>query len=282
MIRGILLLALAAAAQAQSAGIDIGSRRELFVDRHLIARLDSTELRLQTPVDRGSVLRIQEPWEGPFCAYFTVIRDADRFRLYYRCVGDAGPDGRPQEATCYAESPDGVQWTKPKLGLFEVKGTKANNVILAGMPPFSHNFTPFLDSKPGIPAAERYKALAGLSKSGLAGFVSADGIRWRRLREQPLLPPATATRYDSQNLAFWWDEEKRYVCYFRTFKAVPGKGNVRWVSRATSPDFLTWDEPQEMSFGDAPPEHLYTNQTSPYFRAPHILVSTAARFMPGR
>ena len=37
-----------------------------------------------------------------------------------------------------------------------------------------------------------------------------------------------------------------------------------------------------MSFGDAPPEHLYTNQTSSYFRAPHIYVGIAARFMPGR
>jgi hypothetical protein len=29
-------------------------------------------------------------------------------------------------------------------------------------------------------------------------------------------------------------------------------------------------------------EHLYTNQTSPYFRAPHIYVAIAARYMKGR
>jgi len=34
--------------------------------------------------------------------------------------------------------------------------------------------------------------------------------------------------------------------------------------------------------GPAPIEHLYTNQTHPYFRAPHIYVAIAARFMPGR
>lgn len=33
---------------------------------------------------------------------------------------------------------------------------------------------------------------------------------------------------------------------------------------------------------DAPPEHLYTNQTSPYFRAPHLYVAIAARFFEGR
>jgi hypothetical protein len=37
-----------------------------------------------------------------------------------------------------------------------------------------------------------------------------------------------------------------------------------------------------MTFSEAPPEHLYTNQTSPYFRAPHIYIDIAARFMPGR
>lgn len=33
---------------------------------------------------------------------------------------------------------------------------------------------------------------------------------------------------------------------------------------------------------EIPSNHLYTNQTQPYFRAPHVYVSTAARFMPGR
>ncbi len=37
-----------------------------------------------------------------------------------------------------------------------------------------------------------------------------------------------------------------------------------------------------MSFGDTPLEHIYTNQTHPYFRAPHIYISIAARFLPGR
>ena len=37
-----------------------------------------------------------------------------------------------------------------------------------------------------------------------------------------------------------------------------------------------------MNYGGTPREHLYTNQTQPYFRAPHIYLSIAARFMPGR
>jgi len=37
-----------------------------------------------------------------------------------------------------------------------------------------------------------------------------------------------------------------------------------------------------MSFGDTPREHLYTSQTHPYFRAPHLYVATPMRFLPGR
>ncbi|NRA97448.1 MAG: hypothetical protein HRU14_14715, partial [Planctomycetes bacterium] len=47
--------------------LDLGSRRELFVDRTLIDRLEGAELRLSQPRDEGVVLRFDSPWEGPFC-----------------------------------------------------------------------------------------------------------------------------------------------------------------------------------------------------------------------
>jgi hypothetical protein len=273
----------AALATAQETVLDLGSRRELFLDRFLIDRMAGAELSLQQPIEREAALVLNRPWEGAFCGYFTVIHDGPVYHLYYRGVPTAGQDGRSEEVTCYARSTDGVRWTRPALGLFLAGGTRDNNVILAGQPPFSHNFCPFLDTRPGVPERERFKALAGTKESGLAGFISPDGVHWKRLRAEPLLPPShSGTVYDSQNVAFWSAAEQRYLCYFRTFKEIPGMGKVRWVSRATSPDFLQWSEGREMSFGDAPPEHIYTNQTSPYFRAPHLSVSIAARFMPGR
>jgi hypothetical protein len=183
--------------------------------------------------------------------------------------------------TCYAESPDGVHWTKPELGITAVNGSKRNNVILAD-PAFSSDFSPFLDTRSGVPDDERYKALAGTMRTGLMAFASADGIHWRKLRSDPVFPPTKQPSFDSQNLAFWSESEQKYVAYYRTFKVFPVLGKVRWITRATSDDFLRWSAPQEMSFGDAQPEHLYINQTSPYFRAPHIYVSIAARFWPGR
>ena len=253
---------------------ELGSRRELFVDHFLIDRLKGASLAFETPRDEGVALRLDRPWEGPFCGYATVLRDGPRFRLYYRGLPEARKDGSNSEVTCVAESDDGIHWVKPELGLFEVDGGKANNVILAGMAPFSHNFCPMLDTREGVPKAERYKALAGTAKSGLVAFVSEDGLRWRKLREEAVI---TEGAFDSQNVPFWSEHEGRYLCYFRVFK-----DGFRRIARTSSADFVNWDEPVLMGYGDRPVEHLYTNQTSPYFRAPHISIAIAARFMPGR
>src|SRR6266542_3053602 len=157
--------------------VRLGSRRELFADRFLIDRLKGASLALERPHDEGAVLRFDKPWEGRFCGYATVIKDGPLYRLYYRGLPDAGGDGSNREVTCYAESKDGIRWTKPELGLFEINGSKANNVVLAGMAPFSHNFCPMLDPRKEVPRGERYKALAGTGGSGLVAFVSADGLR---------------------------------------------------------------------------------------------------------
>lgn len=280
--RQLLAAAAIASMPPQRAGaanaIPLGSRRELFVDRFLIDRLAGASLRLQTPRREEIALLLDRPWEGPFCNYATVLRDAPGFRMYYRGLPEAGKDGSAAETTSYAVSEDGKHFTRPDLGLFEHGGSRHNNLILAGMPPFSSNFSPMIDPRPGVPPEQRYKALAGTQRSGLAAFQSADGIRWKKMQEEPVFRDGV---FDSQNLAFWSEAEQKYVMYFRTLKTINGK-RIRWISRTTSGDFLRWAPPDEMSFGDAPAEHLYVNQTHPYFRAPHLYIALAARFMPGR
>ena len=274
VLAGVLAVSRCAYGQQPDAVIDLGTRRELFVDHYLIEKLDGAELRLQTPRDEGNVLAFDRPWEGAFCAYVTILKDGDKYRAYYRGNPAAGADGGAGETTCYAESADGKTWTKPDLGLHVVADTKDNNVILAKTAPFTHNFCPMIDSRPGVPASERYKALGGTRSTGLVAFVSGNGLSWRKLREEPVI---TGGAFDSQNVPLWSEAEQKYVCYFRVFK-----DNFRRIARTTSTDFLTWTPMELMEYGDRPVEHLYTNQTSPYFRAPHLYVSIAARFMPGR
>ena len=277
MAVGVSVLATSAAAQ-DNAAIDIGSRLELFVDGALTDTFDGTELKLHNPVPAETVLKFDKPWEGKYCGYVTIIQDGDVFRLYYRGLPRAKADGSDLETTCYAESTDGITFTKPSLGIHEVNGSKDNNVILANIAPLCHNFSPFLDTRPGVDPAQRFKGLGGTQKSGLVAFVSPDGIHWEKMREEPVL---TGAAYDSQNVSFWSEAEGRYLCYFRTWSESTW-GGFRSISRRTSQDFVNWTPAEEMSYGDTTREHLYTNQTRPYFRAPHIYLAIAARFMPGR
>ena len=293
-MRGLIVVAIQAIVWMSSMTgyaaepLPIGSQRELFVDRYLIERLTNARLHLHEPRDQGSVLKLDQPWEGPHSGYTTIIKDGEKFLAYYRGVSQAGPDGSEFERTCLAESLDGRTWTKPELGLFEFDGSTANNIVLANAAPVTHNFCPMLDTKPDVAVEERFKGVGGTGKE-LFALVSADGRNWRRLRDQPILtghdvPFKHDYLFDSQNLAFWSEVEQCYVCYFRVWDG------LRRIARSTSLDFAKWTPAvlmQQMHDDGsgpqpAPPENIYTNQTSPYFRAPHIDIAIAARFFEGR
>ncbi|MGB2960656.1 MAG: hypothetical protein WBD30_17385, partial [Bacteroidota bacterium] len=158
--------------------IALGERRELFVDRYMIDTLINAQLRLHRPHREGIALKFDKPWEGVFSGVVAVMKDGELCRMYYRGLPEVSTEEHSPAVVCYAESKDGVLWRKPNLGIYEVHGTRENNVVLANDPPFASNFTPFIDRKPGVPAEERLKALAGDAKTGLVGFVSGDGIHW--------------------------------------------------------------------------------------------------------
>ncbi|MBL9216797.1 MAG: hypothetical protein JNG83_15070 [Opitutaceae bacterium] len=284
------LLALGAAGPAFTqtpAPIELGSRLELMVDRHLIAEMKNVRLKAGTPRREEMSLPFDRPWEGRFAGASTVLRDGDVFRMYYRGSGYGadGAEDRLAELTCYAESRDGIHWTKPDLGLHEFRGSRANNIIL---PPgdkrrVSHNFMAFLDARPGVPADERYKAIGGTHEAGLIRLLSADGIRWREMAAPPLF---AGYALDTLNVAMWAPAENQYVMYIRTWTEggtpdQPKFRGLRTVSRAVSPDFVTWSTPEPMNYGDSPPEHIYTNGTQPYFRAPHLYVALPFRYVDG-
>jgi len=276
----LALLGLTGTANCQDTVLDLGSRRELFVDSYLIDRLEGASLRLQRPIDAGPVLRFDQPWEGAFSGYTTVIRDGAVYRLYYRGLPVPGPDGSTNASLCYAESADGIRWEKPTFDFYPTDTSEPTNRLIANRLRVAHNVSPFLDKNPNAEPSARFKAVGGTKDSGLIGWKSPDGVHWSQLQDEPVFS-AEGWVFDSQNVCFWSEAEQQYLLYYRV---VPN--GVRAVARATSPDFVHWSEPVVMEYSDTnstePSQQLYTNQTHPYYRAPHILLSTAARFMPGR
>ncbi|MCA9194896.1 MAG: hypothetical protein KDB03_24160 [Planctomycetales bacterium] len=259
--------------------LDIGSRRELFVDDRLIESMtEGITWELVQPQPCEVVLTTDAPWEGNTSAYYTVLRDDDRFRMYYR--GSHWDNQKQQsphrEVTCYAESQDGIHWTKPALGLFEFEGSRANNIVLDGLG--THCFAAFKDLNPACDPSARYKGISRgrpVGERGLYTFQSADGLHWQQSSAQPVI---TEGAFDSQNLAFWDSKSQVYREYHRTF--VDG---VRAIMTSDSKDWANWTSPRLLEYqATIPAEHLYTNAVQPYVRAPHLLLGFPTRYLPSQ
>jgi hypothetical protein len=254
----------------------IGSRLELFADDYVIDKLEGdASLYLHRPEPQEVVLVTDKPWEGNTSAYYTIFRDGDLYRAYYRGshFDEVAKKATHPEVVCYAESKDGIHWTKPNLGLFEFDGSKQNNIVWDGIG--THCFAAFKDMNPDCTADARYKGIARgrpTGKKGLYVFKSPDGIHWTRIKDEPVI---TNGYFDSQNLAFWDAHAGTYREYHRTFV-----DKVRAIMTGTSSDFVNWTEPVLLDYGDAPNQHLYTNAIQPYDRAPHILLGFPTRFLP--
>ena len=99
----------------------IGSRRELFVDDFLIGGLNGVRLKLHEPKPGGVAIRYDTPWEGypdtPLSFFTTVLKDGDTYRMYYRGAYDP-----LMVNNCYAESVDGVSWSKPSKKNHTISG----------------------------------------------------------------------------------------------------------------------------------------------------------------
>ncbi|MEX2026892.1 MAG: hypothetical protein WEH44_06315, partial [Pirellulaceae bacterium] len=288
------LLQYSAAAAPSDAVVEVGSRRELFVDDLLIDALEGkAALQLHHPQPQEIAIVHDAPWEGSGSGYHSIYQDGDKYRMYYKAWHLAVAPGKVKTDThpllcCYAESSDGIQWTKPELGLHEFAGSKANNIVIAsetigkarvdaGHPAV------FKDDNPDAPADAKYKAIVrSAGTKGVLALKSPDGIHFTLLSEEPII---TDGAFDSQNLAFWDPHHRLYRAYWRVFTAgAPvgdGRGarSFRAIRTATSGDFLHWENQADLTYIDSPIEQLYTNQIKPYHRAPHILLGFPARYI---
>lgn len=293
------LLTLSLKAQDSMAVFPVDSRRELFADSVLIDHLaGKAELRLQHPVPQEVAMEHGEPWEGSGCVYHSIFRDGDLYRMYYAAghleVTAKGVNaGTHGQFCCYAESRDGIHWTKPQLGLHEFNGSKANNIVMVRETVGDAVSEPgepavFKDENPNAPADARYKALLPANRlprshlRGLLAFKSADGLHWTPMADKPVINDGA---FDSQNLAFWDAEQGVYRAYWRYFTK-GGHDEKTWdpqgdraIRTAISKDFLTWTDQADLEYTDSPSEQLYTNGVKPYSRAPHLLMGFPMRYV---
>lgn len=245
-------------AQRASPGtMEIGTRKELFVDDVLIDQASGLSKIVTRPekfID-NPVIRSDRPWEpqpgekdahGVGLAGQAALYDGDEklFKMWYLC---SGPKGR--SFWCYATSADGLRWEKPELGLFEYDGSKKNNIVGIYADPQYFNF--FKDPHEPDPA-KRYKAMGELdgpvpnqSGGAIVGY-SADGLRWTPYEGNPVIKHGPNLG-DAPTLLGWDHLRKKYVCYPRPghplapeIRGVGFHRHIRALGYSESDDFVRW------------------------------------------
>lgn len=211
-------------------------------------------------------LQADQPWESMAVGWATMLYDNGKYRLWYEAM-DLEYKNDLDSRLCYAESPDGIHWEKPHLGLVEYHGSKENNIVftpqMGGETGF-HGHCVWID--PTSPPQARYRMsyltrtmryanIAERASDIMSFAFSADGIHWKWGFPQGntwLHYPYTNFGSDTQSVIFWDPQNRQYAGYFRNWDG----GYGRTIARSITNDLANWPMPEtilqvddEESFG---------------------------------
>jgi hypothetical protein len=200
--------------------------RQLFLDDRGIANLTKLTRAMHQPAKKGAVIEPDQPWESLLQTRCAPAWDEEQER-YKIWLISAGP-GFSKTGIGYAESRDGLDWTKPILNQVERDGSRENNLLSIGSVLENVVYDPH-----DLDPTRRFKGLLGTHWR--RPVVSADGIHWRKL-SVPMQPSQ-----DESNLSY----DSRARQFIATLKQSGPNG--RSVTLSTSEDFEQWTK-AEMIF----------------------------------
>lgn len=242
-------------------GNPAGPWRRLFLDAAVVEQQTGLNRVFHAAQKHSAnpVLKADKPWEGTGYGAAvhggTVLADGGRLRMWY--IGGRSASGVGYRV-CYAESQDGIAWTKPALGVIDFRGSRDNNIVLddqdLASAPKQVGYTTFVSviKLPRSTNPARRYALYGYyhtveltEKGRFSKFVnlvprvafSPDGLRWT------FLPDETRKGLFSSGdvVQFYHDPYRRR--YYATWKSSNRRGRAAGV--AFSPDGLKWTKPVE-------------------------------------
>jgi hypothetical protein len=225
--------------EAALAGPANGPWRRLFLDAWAVEQSQglTRTFHAAEKYSGNPVLKGEKPWEtvpsaitGPY-VYGTVAWDGDKLRLWYQILTKGNHVG-------YAESRDGIHWTKPELGIIEFNGSKANNLSASVLVPGGESHNPSVLRCPGADARKRYALYAFDNKAGHARVAfSADGLHWKYAPETEKKPLFSS----SDVVNFFYDPyQRRYTVTWKTRSRRGRAVGVGW-----SEDGLAWTKPYD-------------------------------------
>ena len=183
------------------------SRQDTAAPDSKILFIDDAQIRASEGVERrvhparkhegNPVVTSDRDWEAPAIVVGTVRKEGDRYRMWYQSratiPGANRFDSYLRFLHLYAESRDGLTWTKPALGLYENSaGSYENNIALV-RPAFSKDLNPSVLYTPNTRKGRAYTMFAygsghELPYNGHYLAFSDDGIRWSDGPKTPVIP----------------------------------------------------------------------------------------------
>jgi len=221
--------------------------------------------------DNGYPNVIYDSQYKKFRCYYTVFtydKDSSETPLPKRVEKHYQPSATRVTSLCYAESEDGINWSKPNLGLISFDGSKENNILIEN----AHGAGVFLDEEEMDPA-KRYKLVTKMRYSKQRNFMavafSEDGIHFDKLIEWPRYnPPA-----DTHNFVFRDGKTGKFKLITRIWR-----DGVRIPAICESSDFINWSEPEEIMRGDGFQNQVYS---MPVFQYGDIYLGLASIYHGG-
>jgi hypothetical protein len=182
--------------------------------------------------------------------YGTVLHDRDKYRMWYYSVSlRAKPYDLKQGPMCYAESGDGLHWTKPSLGQVEINGSRENNAVL--LPDETTQCgAVILDEEDPDPSGRYKMVYTTLTHTWVfRPATSPDGIHWSAAEGYP------TERFLEMGSFYKFGD--RYVVHGQgvgTDENGDPEGRQGYAS--TSGDFVQWDRDYHDSFRLPEPEDV--------------------------
>lgn len=169
------LWSVAVEARGEAQVLEIAHEPQFFVDDYLVDNRWGVEYLTET------VSRVFHPPQkdkrNPLIAgtggYVNVVRDeqAGLFRMWYQDYWDQSLEPRKYTyGIAYAESVDGVDWKLPRIGKYEFKGTRDNNIVLLGPEHGRAEAQFLLDLPPQHRRGYKYVMLYSTNVSGQSAF----------------------------------------------------------------------------------------------------------------
>lgn len=241
--------------------IDIGNRKQLFVDDLLLAEHSRISKFVYRPekYPKNPVLVADRPWELETAdaipgvqldAQSSLYDPTDKlFKMWYLPrVWKNNHAG-----WCYATSKDGYNWEKPDLGIYEFNGSKQNNIVAAFDRKIDLTFNNVVLDLHEADSNKRFKAMGELENGpvanrygGAAIAFSPDGIHWNVYDKNPVIKHGQNIA-DAPTMLGWDAKRNKYVAYPRPghplAREINGNGihrHIRTIGYAESDDFIHW------------------------------------------